>query len=370
MNAQSVKIFTCEPFFSGSHKSFAEGWNRYTRHGMEILGLPGRVWKWRMRSAAFEFARIAVERDLNPDLWVCGSLMDVAHFKALLGRECAPVALFFHEAQASYPSKDGNLAERDYQFLMTDLASAGAADEVWFNTAYLRDAFLTETRAFLERMPDSRPLWLLEGIESKARVLHLGVELEAFSAERGERVPPYRILWPHRWEHDKNPEEFFGVLERLAGAGLDFRLLVAGGRYSRVPAVFDRAKAILSDRIEHWGEVKDRGEYARLLARADIVVSTALHETFGLAMVEAAYAGAHPVAPARLSYPEVIPGELHGACLYEGEGGLEKRLGKLLAGEEELIPPARLREVFSRYDWKNRVAAFDDAATRISQIAK
>jgi hypothetical protein len=40
---------------------------------------------------------------------------------------------------------------------------------------------------------------------------------------------------------------------------------------------------------------------------SDFVVFTAHHETFDMAMIEAAYSGAHPLVPRRLSYPEIFP---------------------------------------------------------------
>jgi len=41
---------------------------------------------------------------------------------------------------------------------------------------------------------------------------------------------PLKILWNARWEHDKNPEQFFEVLFSLDEAGLPFRLAVLGLR--------------------------------------------------------------------------------------------------------------------------------------------
>lgn len=368
MNGQSAKIGFLEPFFSGSHRGFALGWKAHSRHEVEVYGLPGRFWKWRMRAAALEFARQARGLSCQPDLWFATSLMDVAHFAALLGPKRPPVALYFHECQASYPLRDGvELPERDYQYLMTDLAGAGMADAVFFNSAALMLDFFTHTETFLRRMPDARPLWLLDDIREKARVLHLGVDYSGLEAGREEGGGPLRILWPHRWEHDKNPEEFFGVMEELDRRGLEFRLLVAGGAFGRVPAVFNRARESLAHRIDHWGEVRERGEYGRLLACADVVVSTAFHETFGVSVVEAAWAGAHPLVPERLSYPEVVPPQLHGACVYRGAQELTERLAGLLTGARERVAPTKLREVFDRYSWTSRAEDFDRSATEILQ---
>jgi hypothetical protein len=57
------------------------------------------------------------------------------------------------------------------------------------------------------------------------------------------------------------------------------------------------------------GSPKSRAEYAALLASADIAVSTAANEFFGLAMIEASYAGCFPLVPDRLAYPEIYPTE-------------------------------------------------------------
>ncbi len=372
--SRPLEITFLEPFDGGSHGAFARGWAAASVHRIEVVGLPPRFWKWRMRGGALELYKRVAERGARPDLWVATSLMDVAHFKALAAMDGrfagVPLMLYFHECQAAYPQKDGApISERDYHFLVTDLVSAASAERCVFNTRYLMDEFFEKTAAFLRRMPDTRPEWLLERVRERACVLSLALDLDWIRPEKrpARRGVPLSILWPHRWEHDKNPEEFFEVLSRLEQRGLDYRLLVAGGRYERVPEVFEWARERLAHRIDHWGEVKGREEYARLLSRADIVVSTALHETFGMAMVEAAYAGAHPLAPTRLSYPEVIPGSLAGRCLYDGAHELEERLASLLAGEEAALSPGVLAGEFARYGWAHGRAGFDEMANQVSQ---
>ena len=88
----------------------------------------------------------------------------------------------------------------------------------------------------------------------------------------------------------------------------------------------------------------DRPDYESLLDRADVVVSAAKGENFGIAVVEAIAAGAWPVLPDALAYPEIIPVSHHDDCLYaEGDW---KRLAEVIAHSAA----GRLRRVARRGD--------------------
>ncbi len=360
-----VRIAYVESFWGGSHRAVAEGWARRSRHEIRFHVLPARFWKWRMRGAAFALARaLAPELDRLDLLWVT-DLVDLAHLRALLPLR-VPAVLYFHENQASYPWRAGELpAERDLHYAITNLASALAADRVLFNSAFQRDAFFRDMHRLLRRMPDTRPLWALDRIRERAAVLHPGVELADIPPRGSRGEGPRVVLWNHRWEHDKAPEVFFGVLDRLASRGVPFRVAVAGEAFGRKPPVFERARRALADRLVHWGFVPDRRGYVDLLTRCDVVVSTARQENFGLSVVEAVFAGAHPLVPDRLAYPEVLPAAWHGACLYADEADLERRLEGLLTGRAGRLPAPVLREGVWGHAWEHRAAAFDAEAEAV-----
>lgn len=107
--------------------------------------------------------------------------------------------------------------------------------------------------------------------------------------------------------------------------GLDFRVALAGKSCRQRAPEFEAARERLGARVVHFG-CADEVQYAALLQQADVVVSTALHEFFGVAVVEAIYCGCFPVLPHRLTYPELIPARYHEDFLYEDFEGLLARL--------------------------------------------
>ncbi len=365
-----MRILALEPYYGGSHQAFLDGWAAHSRHEFTLLSLPPYKWKWRMRHAPVTFAQMVAERIQQGQRWdalFCSDMLNLAEFRGLAPANIAalPAVVYFHENQLTYPQQQTD--ERDLHFAYTNITTAHAADAVWFNSAYHRDAFLTAAAEFLSRMPDYRHDDIINGIRRKSSIHPPGIEP---FLNRGPRSDgPLHILWAARWEHDKNSQDFFGALEILDRDGVDFQLSVIGESFEQVPEVFATAKNRFAARIVRWGYQPSRADYAAALSAADVAVSTAIHEFFGISILEATAAGAFPLAPRRLAYPETLSGNDSISTddfFYDGtiEGlasalrNLAKRHaeGNLWSGD-----PERGRAVAVRYLWNRLAGAMDGA---------
>ncbi len=371
-----MRILALEPYYSGSHKAFLNGWSATSRHPWSVLSLPAYKWKWRMRHAAVTFARQIEPPSTDsptPDLLLCSDMLNLAEFIGLAPKPVRdlPRIVYFHENQLTYPVRCES--ERDFQFAMTNLTTALAADAVWFNSAFHRDSFLGAMETLLNRMPDYQPLEAVQCIRDKSEVHPPGVG--PLPCRQGRPPGPLRILWAARWEHDKNPDDFFAALERLADRGIPFRISVIGEQFREVSQVFDRARRRFADHIDRWGYQQSRADYEAALLEADVFVSTASHEFFGLSAVEASLAGAYPLVPNRLAYPEVFAGpdeESAHAFLYDGSvPDLAARLADLAGNLDaigSLLPTTEaLRHRLRRLEWPSLAPLLDDAAERVTK---
>jgi len=378
-----LRAWALEPYFGGSHRRFLQGLASRSRHHYSLYTLPGRDWKWRMHGAALTLAaecRAAAQAADPPHVLFASDMLDLATFKALAHPvvAAAPTILYMHENQLTYPLPPG--VDRDLGYGFKNLTSVLAAERVLFNSAFHREEFLSAVEALLDELPDAVPYWAADEVAAKSEVLPLGCDLawldehrpangacERGSGRWGDKADGPLLLWNQRWEYDKAPGEFFWALYALQERGLPFRLALAGANHGLPTAEFVEARRRLDREIVQWGRVEQAADYASLLWEADIVVSTALHEFFGAAVVEALYCGCHPVLPRRLSYPEIVPKEAHREALY-GPGEL---VHALVRAVERASPAGGAtgsswsmewqRTWVSRYDWNAMVSRYDSA---------
>lgn len=360
-----MKVLFLEAFYGGSHQDVADGICRHSRHTIDLYTLPARFWKWRMRGAALYFIQ-AVKTLSAYDALLVSDLMSLSDFKALAGGRLPPALVYFHENQLTYPVAREEV--RDVHFGFTDITSALAADRVLFNSRTHCRRFFAHLPGFLRQMPDFRPSWVIDEIRGKTAVCHPGCQFSTRPHPLSPRTQaPPLVIWNHRWEHDKQPDVFFAALEKIEDKGIDFRLAVLGETYETVPGVFETAKCRFASKIRHWGYAADKAAYHDWLGRGSIVISTAIQENFGISIIEAVRFGCLPLLPNRLSYPEVLPGFAHAACLYESVNDLVEKLAHMLTYPEAYEAlRCSLSRAMAAYAWESRIAAMDQELDRLA----
>jgi len=345
---RGLDVVFIESFDGGSHRAFREGLALHSRHRYRPLTLPPRFWKWRMRGGAAWFADQLSAEPVPCDLILATSLLDLASLRGLLPPplDRTPLVLYMHENQLTYPLSPHETF--DFHFGYTNIASCLAADRVVFNSAYHRDLFLDALPSYLGRMPEAVPPGVRESIAERCDVLAVGLERTPLSAGaaplwRGGPCAPEAgpvwprrerplLVWNHRWEFDKRPDQFAGAVGRLLDQGLDFDVVLLGDDRHHAE-VFAPLVERLKDRCLHAGFLEDRGRYETWLAAGDVVVSCAEQEYFGISVAEAVHAGCYPVLPRRQVYPSLYGPFCKGRHFYDDDDDLVALLADLIRGE-------------------------------------
>ena len=153
---QNLKILIVEPFLTGSHKAWVEGYVNSSKHEIKIISLPGRFWKWRMHGGAITLAKRYHNLNFNFDLILATDMLNLPVFQSLVKPKC-PVVIYFHENQFTYPwsPNDADVElQRDKHYGFINYSSALSADHVFFNSQFHLDSFLSGLEDFLIFFPE------------------------------------------------------------------------------------------------------------------------------------------------------------------------------------------------------------------------
>jgi len=327
-----MNILMVEPFYSGSHKHFADQLKKYSYHDIDLLTLPGKFWKWRMYGGAVSLGRAFIDGGYEPDLVLVTDMLDLSVFLATVRGFLSPdvpVICYFHENQMAYPwhpdSKD-LVHERDLHYGMINYQNALAADWNLFNSQYNMDSLYHELYTFLKKMPDHKHTDFILELKEKSSVMPLGLELDKLVQAEPRPLSSITdhpspnegplILWNHRWEHDKNPDDFFQALLTLKEGGVQFRLAVLGEHYKSMPEIFKNLPKLFSHELIWYG-YGSYEDYLTLLNHSDILPVTSNHDFFGISVMEAIHCGARPLLPKRLTYPNLYDLDKHPDLFYD-----------------------------------------------------
>ncbi len=370
MKVPKLNIALVEPFFGGSHKQWATQLKKYSHHHIHLYTLPARFWKWRMHGAAIHLAKKVNESSTKIDLIIVTDMLNLPVFKSLLVHANTPIVIYFHENQITYPwsKEDKDLIEkRDVHYGFINISSALSATKVLFNSQYHLNRFVKAIPQFLKKFPDYNELWVHKAIKNKSEVIPIGIDFSEILSckplkKKQNKIPI--ILWNHRWEYDKNPKDFFTVLDHLKQKNIRFKLYVLGEKAKNYPSIFNDAKIFFSKEILHWGYVKNRKEYLQMLWQADILPVCAIQDFFGISVVEAMACECYPLLPNRLAYVEHIDKKQFERCMYETKEDLVNKMQKLIF-EEEVNYLNYTNKKITTYSWIKIARLFDTTFEKI-----
>ncbi|XP_051666327.1 glycosyltransferase-like domain-containing protein 1 isoform X6 [Manacus candei] len=304
-----MSVLLIEPFYGGSHKQLMDLLQEELQEDCVLCTLPAKKWHWKARTSALYFMqtvptsskyRFMPEHKLarlekviavkgNGDGYQSGGLPGQQKSRAVM--------------KTSDVHRESGLCESQ--------AGLGTTQHEGLPSPFTALARSIQTEASEGTNPCQE--------EDKQC---LTFNLSNILSGQDYQQRPLHIAWPHRWEHDKDPETFFKVLMKLKEEDLPFHVSVLGETFSEIPDIFSEAKKVLGSSILHWGYLPNKDDYFQALCMADVVVSTAKHEFFGVAMIEAVHCGCYPLCPKALVYPEIFPAEY----LYSTPEQLFKRL--------------------------------------------
>ncbi len=359
-------ILILEPFFSGSHKSWINQYKGYSSHNIKVLSMKGKFWKWRMYGGAVTLAQEFMGLDFDPHIILATDMLDLTTFVSLIRRKLkvsVPIAVYFHENQLTYPWKEGGKdkeLQRDINYGFMNYTTALASDHVFFNSHYNMNSFYDTLERLLKKMPDYRHTGVIDSLYGKSQVLPIGINLK--NIDKGDKAIYNEdlplILWNHRWEFDKNPDDFFNALFLLKKEGLRFRVAVLGESYKNSPKIFDRAFKVLGEDIIKTGYLKGH-EYASWLLASDILPVTSNHDFFGISVMEAVYSGCYPILPKRLTYPDLYDIHENPELFYDDFSGLVDKLRYAIININQ-IRKKSYRRLASPYDWTKLIKQYDE----------
>ncbi len=354
---------------AGSHRYWREG---IVTHLYEfqwtVLTLPARYFSWRIRGNPISFIeRYPAELFAEYDFIVATSMVDLATLRGIVASLAkVPALVYFHENQFEYPQSDGQSSALEPQ--MVNLYTALAADRLLFNSDFNRTSFFAGCDGLMAKLPDFATKNLSKQLEQKSSVIPVPIADHLFDlpVTSSFKNKPLKLLWNHRWEYDKGPDRLLCFLRTLEKQEIPFEINIVGERFRSVPEEFNQIKHLFSRQLNVYGYLESTEAYWALLARCDVVVSTAIHEFQGVAVMEAVAAGCLPLVPDRLAYRELLAEQYrYTSDLKDSSNDASAAVDRLVTMLSQPDGHGRLRASFKRYGWSQLADLY---RTQINQL--
>ena len=319
MTAKRPTGLILSPYHAQSHAIWAEQITRLlVGVDWSVVTMRPRFFSWRVRGnpLALAFEEPFKQALDNIDLLLATSMTDLATLRGLIpALSRVPSIVYFHENQFAYPHSERVNDSHTLEAKMVSLYAALSADAVIFNSRFNHDTYLKGAREMLVGFPDHAPADCVDLIAQKSSVIPVPLPAEVTDAKRARQQlasderHTLNVAWNHRWEYDKGPDRLRKIIELTAQRDIPCRFFIFGQRFRKVPDSFVGLAESFPERVAHNEFVAENRAYHRLLAACNVVLSTALHDFQGLAILEGMALGCLPLVPDRLAYPEYVARE-------------------------------------------------------------
>jgi uncharacterized protein DUF3524 len=305
--SDQLAILALEPFYGGVRKAMLETVIRHSRHHWTLLKLPPRRMERRLAAAAQWFAEQLSRHWVGKtDLLFTSEALNLADFTRLLPDLAQkPSVVYFHANQLPDPPP-GKITARD----IVNLATAQAATELWFNTAYHMDNFAHRASNLIagnQELSNRNPL---PEIFAKSRLMPPPIDL--YVGSDGAAAPAAAAVQRARQmifveTRDTDMKLLNAGLQTLLDRGEKFQLVTVGP-VKELSAQFARTA------LPEW----DDFAHSSAMFQTDVFLSARREAALDHYAVRAVMARCWPVVPDEGFYREIIPQNLQERCLYDG----------------------------------------------------
>ena len=187
--SKQLDILALEPFYGGERRAMLETVVRCSRHRWTLLKLPPRRIERRLTTAANWFAEQLSRHWVGRmDLLFTSEAMNLASlFRLTPALATYPSVVYFHANQLPDPAVAGSKPTD-----LVNLSTASAAAEVWFNSAYHQQTFLSRAAALVGRHPELSSRDPMPELRARSRVMPPPVDWSTVDevVRRGRRNLP------------------------------------------------------------------------------------------------------------------------------------------------------------------------------------
>jgi len=304
----SKSILLLSSYDTPSHVYWREGLvQHFPEHQWQTLVLPPRYFSWRIRgnSLSWAFGKDRETLYKKYDLIIATSMVDLSALRGFLPHLAdIPTVVYCHENQFVYPRNDYQHSPVEQQ--LTSIYALLCADKVVFNSTFNRKTFHDGAEKLLKMMPDFVPEGLIAALDAKSMVIP--VPLNDDCKLESAKSKNFTLIWNHRWEYDKGPDRLLLAIQAVLAKKIPVKFNIVGQQFRNEPEEFAKIHSLLlkEDALSAWGH-QSRKNYVNCLRSSHVVLSTAMHDFQGLAVMEAVAADCVPLLPDRVAYQDFYP---------------------------------------------------------------